>query len=345
MRRIRLAKSGFTLVELLVVIAIIGILVGLLLPAVQAAREAARRMQCSNNVKNLALSVHNYEVAFKQFPSNYMQIGTDAWLAVSGINFSLLPYIEQSALYERGMQFVPTATTAGNWDAMYNQVSSVKLPVFICPSSPAAPQRGTHPNWWDGPGTNYAWSTGSSTELNWAGARFNGMFAYQVTRKLGDVTDGTSNTIAVSELLSGSGQTSAGKFPYDIFYPGQGLYNAVVDPNFPTQAEIDAIGTAARSASAVRSNNGTMWAWYSSGQSTLNTATPPNWRHPSAGGDCCPGGAHDWGHGLIGPRSKHTGGVSTGMGDGSVQFISDSVNLLTFQRLGNARDGQVTGEF
>lgn len=350
MRKSGYSRAGFTLVELLVVIAIIGILVGLLLPAVQAAREAARRMQCSNNVKQLALSMHNYHDAHKTFPRNQVQVGSDVWLSLSGGNFSILPYIEQTALYEQGMSVV-SAQIGGQiyhndkWGQLSNWMNN-KLASHVCPSSPAAPTREASAYGWGGPGSNYAWCTGSSADANWGGANMNGIIAAQVSRRMGDVSDGLSNTILVSEILSGSNASgSAGRYPYDIFYTNDSLFN-FVDRNFPSQAEIDAIGESARnSPSGVRSNGGTLWAWYPSAQTSFNAATPPNWRYPSAGGGCCPGGAHDWNNGLIGARSKHTGGVNTGLGDGSVQFISDGVNLLTFQRLGNARDGQVTGEY
>lgn len=131
-----------------------------------------------------------------------------------------------------------------------------------------------------------------------------------------------------------------------IFYAGDSIINAVVNRDFPTQAELDAIGNAAKNSSqGSRSNNGTMWAWYAAAQSTLTTAAPPNWVWPSAGGDCCPDGAHDWGLGIIPPRSMHPGGVNAGLGDGSVRFVSSAVDLLTFQRLGNRRDRQPLGNF
>lgn len=160
---------------------------------------------------------------------------------------------------------------------------------------------------------------------------------------MADATDGLSNTLLASEMLSGSNAGSAGpgKYPYDIFYVGDGAFNSVVNKEFPTVAELDNIGSIAKTSPVgIKSNNGTMPLWYCLGQSSVSTAAPPNWRWPSAGGNCCPGGAHDWSMGIIPPRALHTGGVNALLGDGSVRFIRDSVDVLAFQRLGHAADGQ-----
>ena len=333
-------RRGFTLIELLVVIAI---LIGLLLPAVQKVREAAARMKCSNNLKQLGLASHSYHDVNNKFPRDYFQqVGGNVWEATSA-NVSLLPYIEQGNLYD---QFQANKT---NWGNTYNLMNT-KLSTFLCPSSPPSPQRGTHPQGWDGPGGNYGWSTGSSYEVVWAGNNgnnFNGMIAYQVDRRMADTTDGLSNTLLASEMLPGSGATgSAGKYPFDIFYTGNSAFNSIANRDFPTAAELTTIGTIAKSSPiGYKSNNGAMWAWYAAGHSSLNTAATPNWQFPSAGGDCCPGGAHDWGQGILPPRSMHTGGVNALLGDGSVRFIPNSIDLLTFQRLGNRNDGQVVGNF
>jgi prepilin-type N-terminal cleavage/methylation domain-containing protein/prepilin-type processing-associated H-X9-DG protein len=331
----RSRKRAFTLIELLVVIAIIAILIGLLLPAVQKIREAANRMKCSNNLKQLGLAMHNYHDVNNAFPRNFKQVGGNVWESLSA-NYFLLPYVEQDNLFRQG------EANATNWGWTYGTLMNSNLSVFKCPSSTQAPRRGSHPQGWDGPGGNYAWSTGSSVEVVWAGTRFNGMIAYSEDRTMASATDGLSNTLLASELLPGSGQTGgSGKYPNDIFYVGNGPFNSVVNKDFPTQAELDTIGSQAKNSPiGYKSNNGTMWAWYAAAHSTLNTAAPPNWQWPSAGGDCCPGGAHDWGYGIIPPRSMHSGGVNALLGDGSVRFIRNTIDVGTFQLIGNARDGQ-----
>jgi len=352
-------RSAFTLIELLVVIAIIAILIGLLVPAVQKVREAAARSQCQNNLKQMGLAMHNYYGAYKKLPKN--AYGGLANPAVSTIgvtwnsweNFSahykILPYIEQQALYNAFSFTVAFGTNANGAAAPMQQV----VPVFICPSAKAYPRPSL--NVWHGPGCNYAWSSGSSVYTGQTGAGsagFNGLQNIYTERKLSDATDGTSNTILASEVLSGSGNTNTAAanvnlvFPTDIFYTGSDtLFNNIVNKHFPTAAELTAIGNAALANRAGLGNTGALWAWYSHGNTLFNTSAPPNWQLPTSGGSCCPGGAQDWGFGIIPARSNHTGGVNVVMADGSVRFVSDSVDLVTWQRLGHASDGGVLGDF
>jgi prepilin-type N-terminal cleavage/methylation domain-containing protein/prepilin-type processing-associated H-X9-DG protein len=334
----RRRPGGFTLVELLVVIAIIGLLIGLLLPAVQAARETARRSQCNGNLKQLALAVHAAHNTKQEFPSSYRQIGTNAWEA-TGIHARILPFVEEQRLFDQ------LEVARSNWGTTRTLLNT-RLPIFLCPSAPPYSRPTGNTGNWDGPGVNYAWSTGSRIETVWAGSSFNGVFAYQVSRSMADVRDGLSKTLMGSEMLSGSGVTSSpGTYPFDIFYVGDGLFTSVANRDFPTAAELTAIGNAALTApTGVRGNNGTLWGWYPATQSSLTTAAPPNWQFPSAGGNCCPGGAHDWGFGIIPPRSLHNGGVNAAMGDASVRFIANEIDVLAFQRMGHRRDGSASND-
>ncbi len=335
--------KAFTLVELLVVITIIGILISLLLPAVQAAREAARKLQCANNLKQLALAMHNYNTQHNTFPRNgYLNPAWAvpcAWQQFS-VNVFILPFLEQQNLYNQ-FRWNDWGYDKGVGGPMEQRVS-----VFMCPSSSPPSKPGTINDWY-GPGGNYGWCSGSTADTAWGSGEtcFNGMFNIFKEVRISDVRDGLSNTVMASEFLTGSCDTSAATFPNDIFYPGSGVYS-FANRDFPTQAEIEKIGQAALSSpQRFLSNNGTLWSWYAHGQSLFNAAAPPNFKYPSTGGDCCPGGAHDWSPGLIPPRSMHAGGVNVAMGDASVQFINESINLLTWQRLGNRRDGQPVSDY
>jgi len=328
-------RSAFTLIVLLVVIAIIAILIGLLLPAVQKVREAAARMQCSNNLKQLAIAMHTYHDAYQHFPKNRWgpygpTPGTDweGWYCFSA-TVQILPYVEQGNLFQQ-FENLKTATRTSTWNNTGSPALQ-RLSVMLCPSSPRTSAAGY-------PGTNYAWCSGSSihTGGNANATNANGVINNYGERRMTDLTDGTSNTIMVSEVVPGY-DTANG-----VPYKSDAVFNAVVNKAFPTQAELDAIG--ADTATRVLTNNANTWAWYGHTTSLLNTAATPNWRYVAAG-QGTPGWAHDGGLGVIPPRSKHTGGVNVALADGSVRFIADTIDLLTFQRLGHATDGQVVGSF
>jgi prepilin-type N-terminal cleavage/methylation domain-containing protein/prepilin-type processing-associated H-X9-DG protein len=207
-------RFGFTLVELLVVIAIIGILVGLLLPAVQAAREAARRMQCANNLKQLALATHNYHDAQRTFPTGYIRTsGGAGW----GWGALALPYIEQGALSDR------LQVTRANLDTILQspppdmaQLMQTPIPTFRCPSDagaqgnilPLAPagRNAFNPGGIQAAVSNYKASAGVLSPQHEPGGSgqavprdSRGLFFGNGRMRMADVVDGTSNTIAIGE--------------------------------------------------------------------------------------------------------------------------------------------------
>ena len=353
-------KMGFTLVELLVVIAIIGILVGLLLPAVQAAREAARRMQCSNNMKQLGLAVHNYESAFKKC-GRLATRGVTGWGQDSSWNgFSphcgILPYIEQGTLFQQ-IYFLNTKDSNGPTEFPHfayrpptwatpnkiapgasmtsGQIGGARISAFLCPSdSPYADQA------WSG-NNNYGWSSGSNlgwdNDGNQAGNR-NGFYDRFKDTALGDVTDGLSNTIMIAEFVKGDASgakfTRAGDFA-TVARPGGAPFA------FWTQTHLNAYATATAGGAGQNSEAGNFWMAPGHYNTAINTMAPPNWAGNSGSVRTeCMGcqGDHD---GIFPSRSKHTGGAMHAMGDGSVQFISSSVNLITYQGLGSAKGGDV----
>jgi prepilin-type N-terminal cleavage/methylation domain-containing protein len=190
-------RKAFTLIELLVVIAIIAVLIGLLLPAVQKAREAGSRIRCANNLKQLGLALHNYHEANGSFPPGVVADTSDVRNGKhSGLVF-LLPYVEQQPLY-RGYDF------ALSWKASANlAVAQVRVPTFLCPSGPNdVPDDGGVP----GAPTDYAFCKGAQAYLSASGAvqPGSGLFDVDSLRRFADILDGTSQTFAMGEAVSGS---------------------------------------------------------------------------------------------------------------------------------------------
>ena len=312
------AMRGFTLVELLVVIAIIGILIALLLPAVQAAREAARRSQCSNNMKQIGLAIHNYHDSHKKFPPGYMgdppnnpggcgQVHHDrpgwGWAAY------ILPYMEQGSLYDQlaisGTKKAVCSTPTGAQDdpavgdpALQDTlISGYRCPSAVDPD--LNPSRDTANNGDHGT-SNYAGVAG----VDWTGVDGNGLKAIfgdgtVYVASFRDFQDGTSNTFAVGEKFGN--RTPAG------------------DPVLSNFVEY----------------YGAIWV-----------GIPPDTRAATTVGRLAPTGTYAVnGDSINAFASLHPGGAQFLLGDGHVRFVSENADQATLSAVGVMNDGTVTGEF
>lgn len=326
-------RCGFTLVELLVVIAIIGVLIALLLPAVQQAREAARRMSCSNKLRQLGLAMHNYHDIHNAFPSACYTASESAGYPYYGYSafVQILPMIEQASLHAQIQQ----ASNQFNIRWMNLAQRNVKLEAFLCPSDMEFPN--------GGPGCNYAVSVGST--ISYANpSNQNGMFRGPQTdytkpgveTKMRDVTDGLSNTLMMSEHLVGD-NNSGGLMNGNSSEPRKG--SGVSWNQYPSQTNINSFGTTCAGITDHNSSNGQYWITGLPTQTIINAVAPPNWQYPNC--QVSGSGFASDRDGVYTPRSRHPGGVLAAVGDASTRFIPETVNLAIWQRFGGRNDGQV----
>ena len=317
---------AFTLVELLVVITIIGILISLLLPAVQAAREAARRLQCSNNLKQVGLAMHNFESQNGTFPPGVMAKirFSYAYDVNNGFEWTyflhlLLPHLEQQAYHDalRGPKFdLPNPwSEPTKWPSTVN---NVVLPMLLCPSdSMGGNMVDTSLNGLNLSKTNYLgiFSGRNDTDGYVVGtASGRGVFRYHSGTPLAAIKDGTSNTMAVAEYLKGMDSTDARGDFYTNRAGCQCLY-VTLGPNSNAPDNL--------------------LSWHSSFCPTDGSRNQPEENLPCTGGD------NDTNY--ASPRSRHPGGVNAVFCDGSAHFIQNGVDSTTWQNLGWIADGNAPG--
>jgi prepilin-type N-terminal cleavage/methylation domain-containing protein len=309
-RRVK-SHQGFTLIELLVVIAIIAVLIALLLPAVQQAREAARRTQCKSGLKQIGLALHNYHDTFNAFPSGDVS-------APNGLGnrrpwmIAILPNLDQAALFNL-------------FDTDFGKAGAVTLNVYRCPSDTVSGlwaasnfSRSNYVGCFSPDGTmvdkeaytSGRWTYDAGSQSNPATNK--AIFNFNTSRLMRDVIDGTSNTVFASELISGA---SGSNDPRGVWASDWGdQYVHMIGPNSSAPDIIwSAVGT---------------WC---------PTPNPP--QAP------CTGTGTSWSEERYGARSRHTGGVHTLMGDGAVRFISNNINMPTWIALASIAGSEVIGDF
>ena len=311
-------RQGFTLVELLVVIAIIGILVALLLPAVQAAREAARRMQCSNNLKQIGIGLHNYHDTFRAFPqgnivrvagANVPPLRGDGWTW----HARMLQFIEQRQIYDRVIGVMGTDIGGTNSPEQLLAGRDTKLTFFQCPSHPNAgsvnPSKdGYQLSTYNGVCGNTTFNDDQLDEITDVGYQGNGMFFMNSSVRMGDVLDGTSNTLIVAEVqdeLKGAPNQNRMRGS-DRKY----CFSGGSDGNPPTDISEYLVG--------------------------METDDPINANTRDASGFFNNDGEY--------AGSYHPGGAQFLLTDGSVRFISETINMTIYRGLSTRAGGEVTGD-
>lgn len=343
---------GFTLIELLVVIAIIAVLISLLLPAVQSAREAARRAQCVNNMKQLGLAMHNYHDSIGSFPYGQGPFGWNDWSA----QIYLLPYMEQRPIYDT-INFTRTIASASPSNPQNQTMMRTQYNLFLCPSDV---DKLTNPFGH----LNYASNSGSNPQFfgkATGGNSANGLFHWAADpipfsgdgiahlNKAGliisirDITDGTSNTSAFSEkvkAVGGNGNTSYRSNPRDLSKPlsmmysvGRGGVNEDIPNGYHNLCK--AINPMTRTLADSQVMGAHYWSGHPYAGRFNHVMLPNTW-------GCLYGiNGETNGNGAVPPSSRHPGGVNVLMADGSVRFTKDSISAVTWWALGSRNGGEV----
>jgi prepilin-type N-terminal cleavage/methylation domain-containing protein len=311
---------GFTLIELLVVIAIIAILIALLLPAVQQAREAARRMQCKNNLKQVGLALHNYHDAHNVFPQGIAVAKPSASRPGSpfdGHSFTaaILPFLDQVPVYNQLNWSMGTLVINSSIDPIHEKAVVTVIPSYICPSSPETiyikAYDPSHFPLWKGAITHFVGIQGSvnKTDVSAFPQPSNGG-AFFTFSKVGirDILDGSSNTLLMGEFSG--------------YAKGEQQYNSVYGIGNPQSVEWYAATSELSGLPSV-------------GCSIKMVKYAPNVAFQG-------NGAWDFDGSL---KSQHAGGIHVLLGDGTVRFLSENINLATLYNLSDIADGNVIGEF
>ena len=338
-------RPGFTLIELLVVIAIIAILIALLLPAVQQAREAARRTQCRNNLKQLGLAIHNYESTYTRFPSSGEgTLITGSWWngeTSSGLpgvrefwpqsTFTLvLPFIDQAPIYNL-MNLSLHYSNAANKTA-----AKSKIAAFLCPSNAITSADSASYGLADYMPVAYVDLDPTTGLRNPTTYLRNGGLGLSGNR-IAALTDGTTNTVLIFED-AGKPSNIGGAYSVVTKFPNQGVDQAEMFATATAPAALNGPQTAPNRWADPDTGNGV------SGPPANRGGIINNNRSPNGGPSTCP-----WSTNNCGPNdepfSLHTGGCHALLGDGGVRFISENVDLQIVRRLCDPSDGETLGEF
>ncbi|HVA51240.1 MAG TPA: DUF1559 domain-containing protein [Pirellulales bacterium] len=330
----RSARRAFTLVELLVVIAIIGILIALLLPAVQAAREAARRAQCTNNLKQLGLGLQNYHDVNKKLP--YAKGGTSFCQAsakpfqgncnrLSGL-IPMLPFLEQQSMWDNIRSATVDTGTCNSPQGPAGWIGwgawNYTVPGLVCPSDivsvPSAGSVGQN---------NYCFSRGDSIYNNCYSSQTRGLFQYSINVGLNEVLDGTSNTVAMSERCRATVDAGLGQAGSIPLKSGEATGLANLNTNPATNpgvclAQVGTNGNFYANPAICKTRFGRLWTDGQMERNGFNTVLAPN-------GPACTGDSNvnaDSASGIYPPSSYHPGGAMAVMADGSVRLVSEAID-------------------